>query len=122
MVLLVSSGCGSGGSTAHLSGNVTLGGQPIPADATAAMSFTAIGDNTAEAVNVPIENGAYDSPNTPRGEVLVKFYITQPVGPMKKSERTGKEYRESKDLVPAEHAAGMQITVDGDDQNKDFSL
>jgi hypothetical protein len=121
VVLFLTSGCGeSSGPTAHLAGTVTVHGEPVPSDAQAALSFAPL--DGGEAVSVPIVNGRYDSPDTPKGKVLVKFYISQPVGPEKVSERTGEKYRDIANLVPPEHAAGMVIEVQGDKSNQDFDL
>jgi hypothetical protein len=103
-----------------LAGTVTVHGEPVPSDAQAALSFAPL--DGGEAVSVPIVNGRYDSPDTPKGKVLVKFYISQPVGPEKVSERTGEKYRDIANLVPPEHAAGMVIEVQGDKSNQDFDL
>ena len=120
-VLVLMPGCGEGSSsTAHLAGAVTIDGKPVPADAQAALSFQPRGGG--EVVSVPITNGRYDSPRTPQGPVSVNFYISRPVGPVKKSERTGEDYRDTANLVPAEHAAGMLLEVSGDNLNQDFKL
>jgi hypothetical protein len=54
--------------------------------------------------------------------VIVHFGITQAVGPMKRSERTGAEYRDVVNLVPAEHATGIRLEVTGDKADQDFQL
>lgn len=114
-------GCGmESSSTTRLAGAVTIGGKLIPADAEAALSF--VPAQGGKLVSVPIVGGRYDSPNTPEGKISVKFYISQPVGPEKVSERTGEKYREIANLVPPDRAAGMVIEVQGDDSNRDFDL
>jgi hypothetical protein len=119
-VLLLMSGCGKGSApTAHLAGAVMIGGAPIPSDADAALSFK---PQNGKAVSVPITNGKYDSPNTPVGSVLVQFYISRRVGPMKTSERTGEKYQDIANLVPPDHAAGMSLEVSKDNLNQDFAL
>ena len=120
-VLLLMAGCGKRSApTTHLAGAVTIGGQAVPADANAALSFAPVGGG--ESVSVPITAGRYDSPKTPQGSVLVKFYISRPIGPVKTSERTGKEYRDIENMVPAERAAGITIDVGEDNLNQDFKL
>jgi hypothetical protein len=106
--------------TARLAGTVTINGKPVPADAEAALSFAPLRGGTS--VSVPITAGRYDSPKTPLGKLLVKFYISQSVGPVKKSERTGKDYRDIANLVPPEHAAGLTIDVSEDNLNLNFDL
>jgi hypothetical protein len=120
--VVVAAGCGAGGGgTAHWQGQVTLKGQPIPSDAQAFVTFVP-DDKNAETVSVPIIQGRYDSPQTPMGPVKVFFEINPPVGPMKKSERTGQPYQDIVSLVPAKYATGVAVEVKGDDPNHDFQL
>ena len=121
VALLLMAGCGKGAApTAHLAGNVTIGGAPIPSDASAALSFTPSG--SGKAVSVPITGGHYDSPNTPVGPISVNFYISRRTGPEKISERTGEKYQDIVNLVPPEHAAGETISVSGDNLSQNFQL
>lgn len=114
-------GCGPGSSpSAHLSGTVTIDGKPIPADATASLSF--VPTDSSKAVALPIVDGRYDSPRTPQGKITVHFSISRPTGPEKVSERTGEKYRDIANLVPPEHAAGMVIEVQGDNSSQNFDL
>ncbi len=114
-------GCGVGGTpSAHLSGDVTIDGKPVPADAIASLSF--VPTKGGEAVAVSIVDGHYDSPQSPQGKVSVLFSISKPFGPEKVSERTGEKYRDVMNLVPPEHAAGIAIEVQGDNSNQDFDL
>ena len=108
------------GPTAHVAGTVTINGDPVPSDAEAALSFKPLGGG--ELASVPITNGRYDSPRTPQGSVLVNFYISRRVGPIKTSERTGEKYQDIANLVPPEHAAGMSLEVSGDNLNQNFDL
>lgn len=119
--LLIVSGCGKGSApTAHLGGSVTINGQPVPADAEASLSFEPVAGG--KAVSATIADGRYDAANVPQGPVLVRFYISRRIGPVKISERTGKEFQEVANIVPAQHAAGMQIEVTGDNTSQDFNL
>jgi hypothetical protein len=121
VVLLLISGCGKGTApTAHLAGAVTIGGAPIPSDADASISFQLV--KGGKAVSIPITNGRFDSQNTPVGSVSVRFYISKRVGPVKKSERTGGDYQDVADLVPPDKAAGVTITVSGDNLSQNFQL
>lgn len=120
-VVLLLCGCGKASAPAiHLAGTVTIDGKPIPADAQAALSFAP--SNGGESVSVPIVGGRYDSPKTPEAKVTVKFYISQPVGPEKISERTGEKYQDIANLVPPEHEGGMVIEVQGDNTSQNFDL
>ncbi len=73
-------------------------------------------------MSAPITNGRYDSPKTPQGSVLVKFYISRRTGPVKISERTGKEYQDIANLVPPARTAGMNIEVSEENLSQDFGL
>jgi hypothetical protein len=119
-VLLAGTGCG-GPPPARLQGAVTLAGKPLPADARAFVVF-ATGANLSTSVSVPIVDGRYDSPQTPRGDVTVFFEISHPVGPERKSARTGLPYRDVVTLVPARYATGVPIRVESDDATRDFDL
>jgi hypothetical protein len=119
--LFLASGCGKSDSPkAHLAGRVTIKGASVPSDADAAISFAPLAGG--QSVSVPIVDGRYDSPQTPEGKVTVKFYISQPIGPEKESERTGEKFRDVANLVPAKHAAGIVLEVRGDNSNQDFAL
>jgi hypothetical protein len=123
LFLASSVGCGSGdgAATAHLQGKVTINGQPLPADAEGTITFNTTEATQAKAVTVTLANGAYDSPSTPTGPVKVAFNITQPSGPEVTNDR-GATYRESKSLVPAKYAGGMDLTVGDDNDAQDFNL
>ena len=122
-MLAVLVGCGEGaGGGAHLQGKVTLGDKDIPPDATAHIMFVPEAGKSAKTVTAPITGSRYDAPNVPLGPVTVHFDITQAVGPMKRSERTGAEYQDVVNLVPAERAAGIPLEVVGDKADQDFKL
>jgi hypothetical protein len=116
-------GCGGGsGGGARLQGKVTIGGKDVPADATAHIMFVPEAGKPEETVTAPITDSRYDVPNVPLGPMKVHFDITQAVGPMKRSERTGAEYQDMVNLVPAERAAGIPLEVVGDKADQDFNL
>ena len=115
-------GCGGSNSTVHLHGKVTLGGQPIPADAKASITFAPPGGSETKAVSVPIVNGEYDSPATPVGTLRAYFNITREVGPLKKNERTGGEYRDEVNLVPPKTSTGVEVVVSGENLDQHFDL
>lgn len=116
-------GCGHGSSkpTAHLSGVVTINGQPIPANATGTIMFRPTKAGMANTAGVPINGGRYDSPNTPVGDVTVFFSIQEPTGKMI-SDAGGPPYAEMQPIVPAGAANGMALTVSGDNAEQDFDL
>jgi hypothetical protein len=121
LACLVGCGAGSGGG-AHLQGKVTIGGKDVPADANAHIMFAPEAGKPEETVTAPITGSRYDAPNVPLGPVTVHFEITQAVGPMKRSERTGAEYQDVVNLVPAERATGIPLEVAGDKADQDFKL
>jgi hypothetical protein len=117
-------GCDGGGSsnTAHWQGTVTVDGQPLPGDATGSITFRPIGSGTARAVTVPIENGSYDSPQTPKGTVRAIFGITRPTGEARFDERAGREIAELESIVPEKSAQGVDIEVTGNNADGNFDL
>ena len=114
-------GCSGASGGAHLQGTVTLGDKEIPADAKAHIIFAPSG-KTDGTVTAPITGGRYDCPNVPIGNVTVHFDITQSAGPMKRSKRTGAEYQDVVNLVPAQYATGVPLEVIGDKADQDFKL
>jgi hypothetical protein len=122
LFLLPLAGCDGQSSGTTLSGQVTIGGQPIPADATATVSFRPLGGQKAPPVSALIANGSYRCDNVPIGAVVAEFDIRQPVGPTKTSARTGAQYRDEKSLVPAAHAVGIEFEVKVGDEKRDFEL
>jgi len=115
------SGCGSQTPPpVPVSGVVTLRGKPLPADAQAFISFTpaAAGMPSASAA---VTSGSYACPQTPQGQVTAFFEITKPLGPPRKSDRTGELYQETQSLVPARYASGLPVTIEGP-TTKDFDL
>jgi hypothetical protein len=68
-LFVAGSGCGGGdASRYHLSGNVTYGGQPVPAGSVTFIPDTAQG-NSGPAVSTRIENGRFDTRRTGTGHV-----------------------------------------------------
>lgn len=120
LAVVVCAGCNQP-EPARIQGAVTLAGKPVPADAEAFIVFAA-GPNHSTSVSAPIVNGRYDSPRTPRGDVTVFFEISHPVGPERKSDRTGLMVRDVATLVPSRYATGIAIHVDGDESGRDFDL
>jgi hypothetical protein len=116
-------GCGGSGGkpTAHLQGTVTLAGQPVPADATAHISFTPAGKDQATAASAPIVDGKYDCPAAPEGAVRVFFNITQPTGPEYTTDR-GEKARHMKDLLPPKYGSGLELQVTGENAEQNFDL
>ncbi len=118
----VTAGCGgeAGPPTAHLQGTVTLGGKPIPTDATAYIYFNPVDSKQGKAATATIVNGKYDSPNTPVGAVKVVFNITQPKGP--EYEERGTKVRSMVSITPPSAASGIELQVDGDKSDVNFDL
>jgi hypothetical protein len=115
-------GCGGGsssGNTAHLEGTVTLGGQPLPADAEGAITFRS---DSGGAATAPIKAGRYDSPATPKGTLKAYFSISKPTGKTYKSERTGADVAETISIVPASVSGGVDVEVSDDNSEQNFDL
>jgi hypothetical protein len=119
----LSCGKNAASDTAHWAGKVTLDGEPFPASAQGAITFQPAAGNKGKAIAVPIVNGAYNSPITPRGQVTAIVSLNLPNGKTFKSERTGQEVPElSPVTLTPEQSQGIALTVDGDETNHDFSL
>jgi hypothetical protein len=118
----VTAGCGGedGPPTAHLQGTVTLGGKPIPADATAYIFFNPLTKEQGKAATAAIVNGKYDCPSAPVGSVKVMFNITQPKGP--EYEERGVKVRSMVTITPPSAASGIDLQVDGDKSDANFDL
>ena len=56
------------------------------------------------------------------GQVKVRFEITKPTGPVKKSERTGEDYQEMTNIIPQRRLNGVDATIDGDKSDLNFDL
>ncbi|MAT69834.1 MAG: hypothetical protein CMJ58_09950 [Planctomycetaceae bacterium] len=117
-------GCSGGGNenVAHWSGAVTIGGQPLPAGAEGSITFRPTGNGDAKAVSVTINDGKYDSPNTPKGSVIAYFDINVPAGPPVYSERVGREIQEMKSIVPPSQSQGMPLTINEDNSDANLDL
>jgi hypothetical protein len=115
-------GCGGEtANTAHLTGTITIGGQPLPADTIGSVTFNTTDPKQGKSVSAQIKNGTYDSPDTPLGQVKVGFSILQLTGPERSNGRGGME-RDQKDLVPPTAAAGIDLNVTGDNSAQNFDL
>jgi hypothetical protein len=115
-------GCGEAGeATAHLQGTVTLGGKPLPSDATAHIQFVPVEKDQAPAMAAPVVNGNYDAPAVPLGAVRVYFNVTQPAGQEYVNER-GDKVRDAKNLTPAKYGSGIDLTVSDDNPEQNFDL
>jgi hypothetical protein len=121
--LCVAMGCDQSSSkpTAHLSGNVTINGEPIPEDAKSTIIFRPLAKGMAKTAGVPIKGGRYDSPETPVGEVIVLFSIQQPTGKMI-SDAGGPLFPELQNIVPEGSTDGVKLTVTGDNPEQSFNL
>jgi hypothetical protein len=115
-------GCGGkdGPSRAHLDGTVTIGGQPIPADANASITFMPTATAQGKPGVAKIEGGQYDCPDVPVGAVKAYISIEQPTGPEITDSR-GLKGRANVSLVPEKYTGGIDLEVSGDETH-DFNL
>jgi hypothetical protein len=119
--LALAAGCsdGSGPPTAHLAGVVTLGGQPIPAEAESTIIFRTTTANQASPASSRIVNGRFDVPKAPQGPVRVVFSIQLPIGEKAIAPGVAPEMQ-YQTLVPQKHADGISLEINGD--NLDMKL
>jgi hypothetical protein len=124
VMIMTLTGCGKNSTdkTAHWSGEITLGGKPLPDDAEGSITFRPLSPKGGQAVTVRIENGSYDSPLTPKGKIIAYFDINQPTGRTFHSDRVGKDVPETKSIVPAGPAQGMEFNVTGDKSDANIGL
>ena len=117
-------GCGSGGSsrpTAHLQGSVSIGGQPVPDNAEASITFKPTASGQARSTSALISKGKYDAPDVPTGPVTVYISIQQPTG-RQVTENVSRPYDEFRSLVPAKYEGGVPLKVEGDNDEQNFDL
>ncbi len=122
---LAAGGCSSGGSThpvAKLGGSVTIGGQPLPADAQGQIQF--FPEDSGQPDSAPIEEGRYLAQRVPLGQVKVLFKITRPTGRkiVEEGARGGAPFDELENLVPAQYRNGLSLEVTEDNLSQDFAL
>jgi hypothetical protein len=116
-------GCDAGGSgkpTAHLSGKVTIDGQPVPNDTRATITFRATGPGQANHTSALITNSEYDCPNVPAGDVEVYIQIVQETGRM--ASEGGRSWPETRNLIAEKYNDAIPLKVTDDNSNQDFEL
>jgi hypothetical protein len=114
-------GCGKGGSgkpTAHLSGAITIDGQPVPDDAWVTINFRSV--STGQATSAQITDSNYDCPDAPLGNVDVAIQILQRTGKM--VSEGGRSWPETRSLIADNYARGIKLEVSGDNSDQDFAL
>jgi hypothetical protein len=116
-------GCGAGSSgkpTAHLSGTLTIDGQPVPANTVGSVTFRPPGSGQASPVTAQVVDGKYDCPNVPQGDVTVFFQLQQ-LGKM--IGEPGRQYPERRDLLAEKYSvSGIDLKVTDDNSNQNFDL
>jgi hypothetical protein len=116
-------GCETGGSgkpTAHLSGAVTIDGQPVPGDAWGTINFRATGPGQAGPTSAQITKGQYDCPEVPIGNVEVYIQVVQRTGKM--ASEGGRQWPETRNLLADKYNNAINLEVAGDNRNQDFAL
>lgn len=124
--LAFSTGCPTTGPTeptAHVQGAVTIGGKPVPSDATGRIILEPTAVGQAGATAGVIKDGRYDIPNAPVGKVRVRFIIQQQTGKMINDTEGGRgPTEESASLVPEAKEDGHDIDIKGDNPDLNFDL
>jgi len=122
MVLALGAGCGGGASnTAHVQGQVTIEGQPLPADAIGSITFQPTAPGQGPTAGAPLEDGRYDSPQTPLGPLRAYITVQQPTGRTIDNAR-GAPAPEYKNIVSDQYGAGIEVEVAGDRDDLNFDL
>ena len=126
LLLLVLAGCGSSNRSepiVRLQGNVTVNGQPLPADAVGSVIFMPRVPGQAPATEARIEGGHYQTDNAPRGDITALFHINRATGKMIKDTPNDEHpHPEQENLVPEKLRAGIRTNVTGDNPHQDFDL
>jgi hypothetical protein len=121
---LVLVGCGKGSSgkpTAHLSGTITIDGQPVSDNVVGSVTFRPPGTGQASPATAQVIDGKYDCPNAPQGNVTVFFQLIQQTGKM--AGDPGRQYPETRNLLAEKYSvSGIDLTVTDDNSNQDFAL
>jgi hypothetical protein len=124
LAAIVVVGCDTGGSgkpTAHLSGDITIDGEPVPGNAWGTVNFRATGTGQAgQATSAPITDSEYDCPNVPIGNVNVFIQVVQPTGKM--ASEGGRSWPETRNLIADKYGSGIQIEVTDDNSSQHFEL
>jgi hypothetical protein len=122
MVFLV--GCGKNGSgkpTAHLSGTITIDGQPVPDNTVGSVTFRPSGSGQASPTTAQVIDGKYDCPNAPQGNVTVFFQLVQQTGKMVGD--PGRQAPEVRSLLADKYSvSGIDLNVTDDNSSQDFAL
>jgi len=123
LVLVMScAGCGGHASnTAQVQGQVTIEGQPLPADAIGSITFQPTRSGQGPTVGAPLEDGKYDSPKTPLGPLRAYITVQQPTGRTIDNAR-GAPAPEYKNIVSDQYGAGIEVEVAGDQDDLNFDL
>ncbi len=122
LALLLTMGCGGSGSgLAHVQGEVTINGQPIPADAIGSVTFQTTKGGQGKTVSSPIKGGKYDLPETPLGTLRVLISVQQPNGKTIDNGR-GVPAQEYENIISDEHSSGIEVQIDGDKDDQNFDL
>jgi hypothetical protein len=119
--LLAGCNAGSGGKpTAHLSGKVTIDGEPVPSDAWGTITFRATAPGQARDTGADISNGEYDCPDVPLGKVNAFIQVVQATGKMRSE--GGRQWPETRNLLAEKYNNEIPLEVTGDNRNQDFAL
>jgi hypothetical protein len=120
VMFLSISGCGSEGSqrgSVIVEGKVTLKGAPLKSGQ---IQFIPLSAKQGSPVKAAIEDGKYRAEGLSLGSYSVTFSATRSAGKMRTEH--GMQIPETENLIPAKYAAGIQISISGDKESKDFNL
>jgi hypothetical protein len=120
LAALLIAGCGDG-STATVSGTVTVDGQPLKEGLIRFVPPS----TAAAAVEAPITNGEYTAAGVPLGEVQVQISAPKVVGKMKMIDTPESPYVDKvEELLPPRYnvQSELKMTVESGSQEKSFQL
>jgi hypothetical protein len=111
-----SHGSGSGGA-AVVEGKVTVNRVPLKHGQ---IQFIPLSGTPGTAVKATIEEGKYRAEGLSTGSYSVTFGAVRSTG--KTRTEHGMQIPETENLIPAKYAAGLEMSISGDRETKDFNL
>jgi hypothetical protein len=114
-------GCDTGrrSGTAHVQGTLTIGGQPLPADAQANITF--VPESKGRSAGAVVTNGKYDCPDAPLGKTKAYISVMRPTGRMI-TESDNRPFAEIGSIIADKYASGVDLEITEDNASIDFDL
>jgi hypothetical protein len=114
-------GCDTGrrSDTAHVQGTLTIGGEPLPSDAQANVTFVPAAKGRS--AGAAVTDGKYDCPDAPLGNVKAIISVMRPTGKMI-TESDNRPYAEVGSIIANKYSSGVDVEITEDNTTLDFDL